>query len=1113
MKSWYLILAGCILSLSVSAQNNLWTEVGGATKEAFRNTGKAGFPQELRLIRLNRSLAASAQAMAPAEANDKSKLAGVSFDIPLPDGTFLNAAIIETQVLSVQLSLQYSQIKTYQLVQPGTTRMLGKITITPEGVNGIIFTESGTMYLSPVGASYPDVHMVYAVKDVKGTNQLSCYQEGDPKSTNVPDQMNVPLGDCQLRTYRIAISTTGEYTFWAGGQGGAIAAATVTVNNVSAIFERDAAIRLTIVTNNALIYTDSTLDPFTEPPSLGPTTLNQNHAAQVSVLGSGSFDLGMVLHRGWNGGIAALSSVCNAANKGRAASGLNFGTGSNPIAGPQGPLFDGVVAHEIAHQFSAQHTFAAVNGGCVGNNNIATAWEPGGGSTLMGYAGVCAGNSYQNNTDLYFHGGSISQIISYATSGSGSCAVTTSLSNNAPTITVPANAYTIPRSTPFTLTATASDAEQSSLQFNWEQLDGGLATSTPPNATDVTGPNFRSFPYNSSSSRTFPRIQDIIAGTTSAYEVLPSVTRTLNFRVTVRDEAAGGGCAAMENIAVTTSAAAGPFIVTSQSSPTSWVANGSNTATITWNVAGTNAAPVNTANVAILFSTDGGLTYPYTILSGTPNDGSQVITIPNLVTNTGRIRVQAVNNVYFNINTAAITISSACAAEGTTFAPANNVTAPRGDASLDLALTPQYGSVVTISGTLAATDPASTLAVNNVTFGSCINFSNQYRYDTYRFTVNVTGVYTFTKSGPTTPLAIFNLYTDVFTPGNPCTGFLGSIGTYPNPPGPITIAANMSFTLTAGVFYTMAVGTFSNTQPALPANYTINVTPPAGGNIYSGPSDPGAGFSYTYVIIDNTTGNIKAIDPGADLTNTATYPAGTYQVYGLSYDNTIPPATLNGYVNGPFTTLQNDLLNAPGTVCGNLSNNSIVVTVLTLAPVQFTKLEALRSNYTVQLKWGTVSEQNASHFEIERSENGVDFQTVIGKVQAKGNSNELQHYSLMDLSPLATWNYYRVKQYDLDGKVLLSNVARVMMQAEGKPIVLFPNPVHSTLTVEYTSQQVMPVELHLYDNKGSKVGSWKYTANTGTNRFTLPVRKLVAGQYTLQLVSKEGISNAKFLKN
>ena len=1115
MKSWLLILAGCVLSLSVNAQNKLWSEASGVTKESLRNSGKTGFPEALRLFRLNRSLAATAQAMAPAEATGKARVTGATFDIPMPDGSMLNATILETRVLSAQLSQQYNQIKTYQLVRPGTNSMLGKLTITPDGVNGIILSGTGAIYISPVGATHPDVHMVYEVKDVKGTNLLSCNLTDELLAATRSvagsgDLPNLALGDCQLRTYRLAVTTTGEYTLWAGSQANAIAAATITVNNVSAIYERDAAIRFTIVTNNSLIFPDSATDPF--PPLASPTgaLLTTNHNTQVSVLGAGGFDLGMVFHHGWNGGLAQLSVVCNA-NKGRSASGLSFGTGSNPVAGPQGPIFDGVVAHEIAHQFSAQHSFAANNGGCLGNTNAGTAWEPGGGSTIMAYAGVCSGNSYQNNTDLYFHGGSINQIIGYATSGSGSCAVTTPLTNNAPTVTVASNAYTIPISTPFTLTANAADADQTSLIYSWEQMDAGLITGTPPNATSATGPNFRSFPYNTSASRTFPRIQDVVAGVTPTYEVLTSVSRTMNFQVTVRDEASGGGCTAMETVALTTNAAAGPFIVTSQNTPTAWVANGANTATITWNVAGTNAAPVNTANVDILFSTDGGITYPYTLLTNTPNDGSQVITIPNLVTTTGRIRVQASNNVYFNINTAAITISSACAAEGTTFAPSTNVSAPRGNAALDLTLNPEYGSPVIISGTLAATDPAATLAVNNTTFGTCINFGNQFRYDTYRFTVNVTGTYTFARSGTTPNTTVYNIYSDVFTPSNPCTGFLGSIGTYANPPGSVSFAASFSINLSAGVYYTMAVGTFAAGTPPLPANYTINVTPPAGGGLFSGPANPGAGFSYTYVIVDNTTGNIKAIDATSDLTNTSTYPGGTYQVYGLSYDNT-HAATLNGYVNGPFSTLQNDLLNSPGTMCGNLSNNSITVTVLTLAPAEFTKLEAFRSNHTVQLQWGTVYEQDASHFEIERSADGVDFNSVIGKVTAKGNSNSLQQYSLVDIAPLSYWNYYRVKQYDTDGKMLASNIARVLMTPSGKSIVLYPNPVKTTVMVEYTSAQVMPVEIQVFDSKGAKAGSWRFTANNGINRFNVSVDYLVAGQYTMQLITKDSVENLKFVK-
>jgi hypothetical protein len=340
----------------------------------------------------------------------------------------------------------------------------------------------------------------------------------------------------------------------------------------------------------------------------------------------------------------------------------------------------------------------------------------------MAYTNTCTGNFYQTVSDLYFHSGNIAQIQAYVTGGSASCTTPVSTGNNAPAVTVPAASYTIPASTPFTLTSTGSDADGNTLKYTWEQMNAGLVTSSPPQATNVSGPNFRPYPPSVNTDRTFPKIEDIVAGNSPLYEVLSSVTRTMNFRVTVRDEAAGGGCTAEANVAVNVNSGSGPFTVTSQNTATSWTANGSNTATITWNVANTTAAPVSCSAVDILFSTDGGITYPYTLLSNTANDGTQTITIPNLVTFAGRIKIQARNNIFFNINAADIAIASACSAEGTIFTPATAVTAPAGNAALDLTLNPQYGSIVAPADQIVSGDPISTLSVNNLTVGNCINY-------------------------------------------------------------------------------------------------------------------------------------------------------------------------------------------------------------------------------------------------------------------------------------------------------------------------------------------------------------------------------------------------------
>ena len=109
---------------------------------------------------------------------------------------------------------------------------------------------------------------------------------------------------------------------------------------------------------------------------------------------------------------------------------------------------------------------------------------------------------------------------------------------------------------------------------------------------------------------------------------------SMNFRLTARDNRAGGGGVCYDETTVTVNAASGPFVVTVPSATgISW--SGGSTQIVTWNVANTNAAPVSCANVSIQLSTDGGLTFPITILASTPNDGNEQITVPTNVTNTG----------------------------------------------------------------------------------------------------------------------------------------------------------------------------------------------------------------------------------------------------------------------------------------------------------------------------------------------------------------------------------------------------------------------------------------------------------------------------------------------
>ncbi|MCS3795566.1 reprolysin-like metallopeptidase [Niastella sp. OAS944] len=1110
MRRLLLSLATLLPILHATAQDGLWSPVSKDNLKTFLNGRSAvsQLPTSYELVKLNRSQLQLLQNQAPlVKPGTRSTLSPVRISVPLPIANqSISSAFTESPILSDALAKQMTGFKTYELKDPVTRGLQGRLSVTAQGVTGLIFTEKGTAYIYPVSPDYPDVHMVHYVKDIPFTLPVACGTKElvAARRNNSGSRIQTAVGDCQLRTYRLAVAATGEYTAWAGNQTQALNYIGITVNDVNTIYQRDAAITFTLVSNSSTVYTDATTDPYNTGGGAGGA-LTDNHNTMNAVYTSGGYDLGIVFHNGWNGGVAALQSTCYNPWKGMAAAGLSFGNGANPTAGPQGPIFVNTVAHEMAHQFDVQHTMSSITGGCGGNENVPTSWEPGGGSTIMAYAGVCSGTAYQTYSDLYFHGGSILQMMNYAINFA-TCGTISTLSNTAPTVTVPGTSYTIPVSTPFMLTATGADANHNTLYYNWEQMDADTS-SFLPSSSKAIGPLFRSFPYTTSSTRVFPNLAAIISGSATPYEVLPSVNRALNFMVLVRDAASGGGCTAQESVVVNTNASGGAFTVTSQTTASSWTANGSNTATISWNVANTTAAPVSCSNVDIILSTDGGVTFTDTLAKNTANDGTENIIIPNLPTTTGRIMVKARGNIFFNVNAAAITITSTCIANGATITPGASVTGVAGNSVLDLSLSPVFGSPVTISGSITAANPSANLTLYNTSTGTCSQFSNVFQYQTFQFTPTATGSYTFSY-GSGSAYNIFNLYTGNFVPASPCTGFINSSGWF-NPPSSANFPHNYTATLTVGQTYTMAVGTFDTGSPTLPSAFSVSVSGP--GTLLSGAAGPGAGFSYTYVIVDNATGLIKAFDASSDLSNATNYPVGTtYSVYGLSYSNAIA-ASLNAYVGGTYTAFRNALLYNPTTLCGNVSANSTQVTITAVLSSQLLPLTAYKNGTTVKLKWATTASEKISYFEIWRSANNSTFDQLVGTVAAQNGSARFD-YELNDNSPLSALNYYRVKQVDADGTSTLGNIAHVNMQQPNATVSIYPNPVKSSFTLTCNANSVENLSVRIFNSKGSLVYQSSLSAQTGVNQYTVPANTLAQGIYVVQVVSSAGSYTERFIK-
>ena len=331
--------------------------------------------------------------------------------------------------------------------------------------------------------------------------------------------------------------------------------------------------------------------------------------------------------------------------------------GETGLASPVGdPFYIDYVAHEIGHQFGAEHTFNGDSGSCSGGNRSgSTAFEPGSGTTIMAYAGICGDDNLQNQSDAYFHSASLDQILNHVDNAIPAVGTRTATGNTVPSVSA-GDDYSIPSQTPFTLTASGADADSgNTLTYSWEQRDLGAQQDVSAGDNGAS-PLFRFWPPTVDPSRTFPRLTDLINNTTVIGETLPTTTRTMNFRVSVRDNALNGGGVDTDDMIVNVIDTGAAFAVTSPNSPVDWPAL--STQTITWNVAGTTANGINTSHVAIHLSTDGGLTYPIELRASTPNDGSEQLSIPDTQSNQARIRVQAVDNIYFDISDQDFSISA-----------------------------------------------------------------------------------------------------------------------------------------------------------------------------------------------------------------------------------------------------------------------------------------------------------------------------------------------------------------------------------------------------------------------------------------------------------------------
>ncbi len=578
--------------------------------------------------------------------------------IPRPDGTLERFSVYYSPVMEDELAAQFPDIRTYAGQGIDDPEASLRFDITPIGFHAQVLSDDGSYYVDPYAQASDQLYVSYFPSQNIPKSVFQAFPPIDVSLNSDPNQddSNFPgegefggRSGTVLREYRLAVATTGEYSqFHANLNAGvpaataSLAAVVVAVNRVDGVYRTELSVTMRLVANNsAIIFTDANTDPYTNND--GFAMLAENQRTIDNIIGNANYDIGHVFSTG-GGGIARLGSVGINPVKAQGVTGL-----PTPI---DDAFYIDYVAHEIGHQFGGNHSFNGIDGSC-GARNASTAYEPGSGTTIMAYAGICGADDVQRNSDPYFHSISFDEAIAHVDTVIPTVGRRIQTGNSIPIVSAGAD-FVIPARTPFVLTATGTDANANDgLTYSWEQRDLGPAQALSA-ADNGQSPLFRFWSPTSEPSRYFPRLSSLVNNQVPVGEQLPTTNRTMNFRATVRDNRFTGGGVNTDDMRISVVDTGSAFSVSAPNTAVTW--DGLSQQIVSWNVANTTAGPINAAFVDIFMSSDGGLTYPHLVAQRVANNGQASIFVPNIGTSQARIMVRGNNNIFFDISDVDFTV-------------------------------------------------------------------------------------------------------------------------------------------------------------------------------------------------------------------------------------------------------------------------------------------------------------------------------------------------------------------------------------------------------------------------------------------------------------------------